>query len=189
MNESVMNDSAIPGPAEPIAYCESWNGRRNRVGIPLTEDEARARNASGDTFYAVLPPRPGGWHPVLVAVVWKNEWVQVQYYDQFGREYLSYGFKRHDAGMFLQTVWMWDYADDNPDARLNDAVRIETFTIRPDGFVTHEVKDKVTHEKTTTRYSDVPVDDMWEPVPEFGDYTSIAELNRRPQLALGQPRS
>jgi hypothetical protein len=56
-----------------ITYCFKWNTRRKRPGVPLSEAEARARDAAGDEFTAVLPTPAGSSYPVLVTIVLEEQ--------------------------------------------------------------------------------------------------------------------
>ena len=44
---------------EVIEYSFRWYYRRNRPGMPLSEQDARAKDTAGEEYTAVLPPRPG----------------------------------------------------------------------------------------------------------------------------------
>jgi hypothetical protein len=165
--------------AGEIEYCHSWNSRRNRVGVALTEGEARARNASGEEFIAVLRSAGGG-QPVLVTVSGETDVITVTFRDRHGRQNLKYWFGKVDGDerLFLRTVMFWEYPSDDPKLRQSEATKVEETAFRPDGYVKRVVIDSVEQEKETTEYNSVPVDGNWEPVPEFGDYWSIARRER-----------
>jgi hypothetical protein len=161
-----------------VTYCFKWNSRRNRAGVPLSEAEAREQDAGGDEYTAVVP-QAGSAHPVLVTVVWKNNFVGVSFIDEVGRKYMQYSFyKKNEASLFLTNVVIWTYPNDDPKLLFADAVQQEEIQYREDGYVRRILIDKTEAVKDTTEYSDVPVDDNWEPVPTFGDYRSIARKER-----------
>ncbi|GGM10420.1 hypothetical protein [Micromonospora yangpuensis] len=161
-----------------IEYCHSWNVRRNRVGVALSEDEARGRDAAGEQFIAALRPR-GSRQPVLVTVSGQTDTISVTFRDQHGRQNLKYWFvKADDERLFLRTVMLWEYPNDDPKLRQSEATKVEELSFRPDGYVQRIVMDHVERMKDTYEYDDVPVADNWEPVPEFGDYWSIARRER-----------
>lgn len=164
-----------------IVYCHSWNFRRRRVGIPLTEAEARARDAAGEAFMAVVPA-PTDPYPVLVDVVRQNRHIAVTFLDRHGRPSLKYHFDEVDRSsaptMFLRGVYLWGYPSDDPRLRLSQSSRLETYTYREDGYARRVVVDEIEHYKDTTEWSEVPVGTNWEPVPSFGDYRSIARRER-----------
>jgi hypothetical protein len=168
--------------AAGVTYCSSWNWRRHRPGIPLTEAEARARDAAGEDYIAVVPPSgvgPGGRHPVLVSVVPQNACIAVTFFDDPGRRAVKYYFFRSgEDRLFLRDVSLWEYPGDDPRLRLNESTKHEQIAFREDGYVKRVVVDKVERYKETTEHSDVSVAGNWEPVPEFGDYRSIARRER-----------
>jgi hypothetical protein len=171
-----------------IEYCHSWNSRRNRVGVPLTEEEARARNAAGEQFIAALRPK-GSRQPVLVTVAGETDVIAVTFRDQHGRQNLKYWFGKvdNDERLFLRTVMFWEYPNDDPQLHQSAATNVEEVLFRPDGYVKRVVRDSVEQVKETTEYNSVPVADNWEPVPDFGDYWSIARRERGARLTAAGP--
>jgi hypothetical protein len=187
---SSPTDGVSAGEAAPqITYCFKWNVRRKRPGVTLSEAEARARHAKGDEYTAVIAPPAGNGYPILVTPVWKNDFVAVTFLDEVGRQYMEYSFTRNDeTRLFLDRVFIWTYPDDDPKLHLADSVKREDIRYREDGYVKRIVIDETESIKDTTEYSGVPVDDNWEPVPEFGDYRSIARRERR-RSASDEPTS
>jgi hypothetical protein len=164
---------------EVISYTFRWNSRRNRPGNPLSEEEARARDAAGEEYTAVLPPRPGTNFPVLVTPVWKTGVVVVTFIDDFGRQYMEYTFQKRDGDrLFLTRVHLWTYPSDEPRLRLSDASAHEDIVYREDGYSQRVITNKVEGYKETVEYTDVPVDDNWEPMPVFGEYSAIGRFER-----------
>src|SRR5918998_5568452 len=126
------------------------------------------------------PPAAGNGYPVLVPPVWKNDFVAVTFLDEAGRQYMEYSFtKKDEKRLFLGRVFIWTYPSDDPKLSLGDSVKREDIRYREDGYVKRIVIDETEAVKDTTEYPDVPVDDNWEPVPEFGDYRSLARKERR----------
>jgi hypothetical protein len=163
---------------DTVTYCFKWNFRKNRAGELLTEEEARARDASGEEYTAVVPTQEGS-PPTLVTIVWKNDFVEVDFLDDPGRKYMSYSFSKRDgARLFLSNVTVWTYPNDDPKLRLSDAVTHESMRYRDDGHVSRVIVDKVENVKETKQYSGVPVEKNWEQVPEFGRYRSVARVER-----------
>lgn len=165
--------------SEQVTYCFKWNFRRQRAGTPLTAAEARDLDATGDEYTAVVPAEKDGNPPVLVTVVWKNDFVGVTFLDEAGRKNVEYSFyKKNNGNLFLENVSMWTYPDNNPRLRLNEATVQENIQYREDGYVNRVTIDKVENVKETKEYTDIPMDRNWEPVPSFGDYRSIARFER-----------
>lgn len=169
----------FPTRTGPVGYTYRWNHRRNKPGTPLSEEEARAKDAAGEEYSAILPARPGTESPVLVTPVWKTGVVITTFIDDFGRKSVEYVFtKKEDGRLFLSTVHMWTYPNDDPRLRLSDAVVHEEIRYREDGYVERVITNKAEHYRETVEYTDVPVDKNWEPLAPFGDYTSIARFER-----------
>lgn len=181
--EDVSADEAAP----QITYCLKWNIRRKRPGITLSEAEALARDAAGDEYTAVIPQPAGKGYPVLVTPVWKNDFLAVTFLDEAGRQHLQYSFTRKDERLFLGRAFIWTYPSDDPKLDIGDSVKREDIRYREDGYVKRIVIDETEAVKDTTEYSDVPVDENWEPVPEFGSYRSIARKERRRSAYDGPP--
>ncbi|ONI88844.1 hypothetical protein ALI22I_17925 [Saccharothrix sp. ALI-22-I] len=169
-------------------YSFRWNHRRNRPGTELSEEEARARDAAGEEYTAVLPPRPGTRSPVLVTPVWQTGVVLVSFLDDPGRKIVEYVFtKKDDSRMFLSGVHLWEYPDDQPGRRLSEASRREDIRYHEDGYVHRTIIDKNEGYRETVEYTDVPVATNWEPVPAFGDYASIGRFERGRSPLNGAP--
>ena len=169
-----------------VQYTYRWNQRRNKPGNPLSEEEARARDAAGEEYTAVTPPRPGTSSPVLVTPVWKSGVVVVTFMDDPGRKTVEYTFaKKDESRLFLESVHLWSYPSDDPKLRLSDASVREEFHYREDGYVERIVTNKAEQYRETVEYSDVPVESNWEAVPEFGQWGSVARFER----GVGRPGS
>jgi hypothetical protein len=166
----------------PVTYSRRWNFRRNRPIDPLTEDEARALDASGELYTAVLgdPAAPDQ----VIEVTRGNGHLGTVFFDKNQRQSVLFTFSRADDGkLFLREITRWQYPDD--DARtISEATTIEKVGYEPDGIVHREVRDRAANQVTRTDYRDVNLDINWEPEPEFGDWASIARFERdRPASA------
>jgi hypothetical protein len=162
-----------------LDYTYKWNYRRNRPGQVLSEEEARLKDAAGDEYTAVMPPRPGTTRPVLVTPVWQTGVVVVTFIDEFDRRAVEYVFsKKDDTRLFLDDVHMWTYPNDEPRLLLSAATVRERVSYYTDGYVKRVITNVGEHYKETIEYRDVPVESNWEPIPTFGDYASIARFER-----------
>ena len=162
-----------------VNYCFKWNYADGAPGEPLTEDEARAKDAAGEEYTAIMPARAGAASPTLVTPVWKTGVVVVTFLDDPGRKATEYTFmKKTDESLFLARASMWTYPNDQPGLRLSDSSSQETIHYREDGYVKRVVKNKVERVQETIEYTDVPVTTNWEPIPTFGDFRSIARFER-----------
>ncbi|WP_460998803.1 hypothetical protein [Streptomonospora sediminis] len=165
-----------------VEYTWTWNFRRNRAGTPLTEAEARSRHATGEDYIAIIGRSPGTSHPVLVTISGNYGYASTLFLDEHGRPKMEYQFSQKNKDqMFLETVHIWSYADDNPKHTRKDANMIEKYTYREDGYARQEKINAIENFKDIKESTDVPVQNNWEPVPEFGSYESIARWERRPE--------
>jgi hypothetical protein len=161
-----------------VEYCQTWNWRQHRPGVSLSEADARALDAQGEQFIAVLRP-VGERQPVLVTVSWQTDCITATFFDDHARMNLKYWFfKVDDSRMFLRDVSVYDYPNDEPRLRQGAATRLEQLQYREDGYAHRTLINKTEQYKDTSEFRDVPVQKNWEPVPAFGDYCSIARRER-----------
>ncbi|MEU5692777.1 hypothetical protein [Actinosynnema sp. NPDC020468] len=155
-------------------YCERWNFPDVAPVIPLSEADARQRDAEGELYTAVIgePANP----EVLVEVV-RPDYVGVYFPDKLGRQWQKFAFRRVDDALFLESITRWQYGDESA-RMLGEAELIEQVKYREDGTVHRQVRDKKAREKRDTDYHSVSLDINWEPVPEFGDWASVARFDR-----------
>lgn len=165
-----------------LTYCRRWNFARHQPIDPLTAEEARRRDEEGELYtVAVGDHRPPD---AVIEVVWNNNHVGVWFFDDRGRPWLHYSFRKIDDNrMFLHKITRRQWPEGGH--ALNEANLIEELTHQPDGSVHREVQDDVAHEIVTSDYRDVPLDINWEPVPRFGHWASIARYNREQPAPTG----
>jgi hypothetical protein len=157
--------------AETITYAERWSDAAGGPVDELGEDEARRRHESGELYVAVLggDERPRAY----VEARLEKGFVGVHFLDEDGRNTVTYVFGREDDDerMFLQRATWRDFAADG------EVARGESYTFKRDGTIYVESKDYVTREASRGEKKD-DVSSNWEPVPAFGEYDSIARLER-----------
>lgn len=162
-----------------ITYCFKWNYADGAPGELLTMDEARSRDDAGEEYTALLSTTGSSSFPTLVTLAWKTGVVVVTFLDLFGRKTAEYTFrKKTTESLFLRRVHLWTYPNDQPGLRLADSTSHETVYYQEDGSVKRVVKNKIKQTQETIEYTNVPVDANWEPIPQFGDYHSIARYER-----------
>lgn len=163
-----------------VEYTWKWNYLENRVGVPLSEPEARLRHDNGEDYIALLGRSPNTCHPILVTLSINHEYASTEFLDKHGRPYIKYHFRQKNKEMmFLETVHIWHYPDEDPDLSRKDSNANEKYTYRENGYAKHVSINEDENVKETIEYTDVPVEMNWEPVPEFGDFKSIARWERR----------
>lgn len=91
------------------------------------------------------------------------------------------GEERPDAlvtvAWFLYVITRWEYPEDAAHD-VGTATKITRFSFEKDGTVRESIGDMATGTVKRTSRSGVPLETHWEPVPEFGDWSSIARRDR-----------
>jgi hypothetical protein len=161
----------------PVSYGERWNPMLGRPVDEIFPDEARRRYVDGPWFTAVIGnrARPESY----IEIDPEKGFFGVHFLDTRGSVWLKYSFRRVDGRrLFLERVTRWLYPEDGQRHVNMDAVLVEKVHLRPDGTVERTTVDNRTGEGRKERLADVPMDASWEAVPEFGDFDSIARLDR-----------
>jgi hypothetical protein len=159
----------------PLTYCERWNTTLKKpIGV-ISEDEAAARNESGQLFSVVVGDL--AQPDALLEIRWETQYAAVWLFDDKARRTLNYTFTRVDAErLFLSGVTTWTFSDEAL-GRQHDAWRIEWLTFSQDGVVHREVKDKTTGDTLVEDYSDVDVVKHWQAVPEFAGWAPMTRTD------------
>jgi hypothetical protein len=155
------------------AYGVRWNGHLGRLGKTIDAAEARRRHDDGKLYSAVLgdPEQPSAAVEVRLEV----PFVGARFLDEQRRTVLDYAFGALDGGrddaLFLRQAIERAYGADGAVAW--SALHV----FDPDGLVRVEEKD---YARGETRCYEAGHDGPRnrEPVPAFGDYDSIARLER-----------
>jgi hypothetical protein len=157
-------------------YCELWNNPLHEPVETLSADVAQLLDQRGEP-YAVALGAPGCLD-VLIEVDWKNSHLGVWFSDEVGRRDLHYAFTRADnTRLFLAEVTLWTYPEGA--VFLFEASIVETISFREDGCVKQTIDDSSADSIKVFEYSGVPVHTNWEPIPIFGDWTSVARRDRK----------
>ena len=158
---------------EVAAYGVHWNGHLGRLGKVIAEEEARKRHERGELYSVVLgdPEQPFA----IVEVRLEVPFVGLRFLDEQRRTNLDYSFGHYDGGpenvLFLRQAIERRFAPDG------EVVWSALHLFDPAGFVEVEEKDYGTGD--ATRYKvEHDVSGNWERIPAFGDYDSIARLER-----------
>jgi hypothetical protein len=153
-----------------VSYCERWNNKQKTPIFPMSSDEAQARHDSGELYTAVL-----GDHetPTIVEVFLGEGYVGVRWLEPHGKDAMRYAFRRADDRLFLSEVAI------NTVSAEGKVVEAESTLIKPDGTVEVSLFDNVNRRvKTAAPTTGNDVTAMWEDIPQFGDYASIARRER-----------
>lgn len=158
-----------------VTYCELWSSKRRKPTGEMSPENARQRDAAGESYCVVLgdPSAPDA----VIEVVPENNYFNVNFIDDEGRVGTAYGFEKvDDSRLFLAEVTLWTYPQGARSK--SQASRIETFEFRPDGYAAQTVDESSSDQIQKTEKINISVDTNWEPVPEFGHWESIARYDR-----------
>lgn len=112
------NLPAVPEPTdEPveIVYCAGWDSASRAPVSPMSEAAARAQDATGGQYAAVL--LAGGVARAVVEVCWAAQHAEVWFVDATGRRYRGAAYRRWpDGRLRLFEIRGWRYAgQDTPE--------------------------------------------------------------------------
>jgi hypothetical protein len=159
-----------------VTYSRRWNLGLSKPLDPISVEEARRLDDAGD-YYTVTfgdGPRPVGY----IEVNWGEEYLAVYFLDERLRPWLVYSFTRLDEErMFMDSIMRWEYPDAAAGA-MSGATLTEELRYSQDGVVQREVRDDVARETRRQTITDVSLAINREPVPRFGEWDSVARLNR-----------
>ena len=164
----------------PVTYCEGWNDVLNQPFQPMSEAEARRRHETGELYSALFgdPAAP----QAMVEVRLETGYVATHFFDDRLRRFASYIYEERDGKLFFESFserW-WDR---------KGALRATVgYRFEPDGHTYVRNVDRVRNvEETYEQW--VTVDDNWEDIPTFGDYSGVLRIERDIHPLDGPPGS
>jgi hypothetical protein len=154
-----------------ITYCKGWSRRRKQLLEIWDEKKACKAHKTGKLYTVLIgdPQKPR----CFLEVHLKLGFVGVSFLDEHLRDYLDFSFLEKLPGkLFLGRVIYREY-----DADTDNVISAKTMSWEPDGKTQFEQADLVQNFVDTGEGSmDVSIN--WEPIPEFGQYESIARFER-----------
>ena len=165
----------------PIHFCETWSLGYNEPRNPLTEAEARVREAKGE-WYTVLVD-----HPVRPTVVIHTglrddgkRGYDVNFLDDRLRVVMDYGFRQYDATtLFMESASEREYRDDD-DQQCWGAAHF--FKEDRTMFTDEGDIPPYGQERTIYRYTNILNDQrfdlLFEAIPAFGEYDNLIRPER-----------
>lgn len=159
-----------------VVYCWDWNVRLAQPIESTSESVARKQDSIGEQYTAVLFDGQGVAERT-VTVVWKNNHVGLDFLDYRGRPVCRYFFTRMNPQyLFVSELEIREW--DEQGQMLNESTRIETSIYKPDGTLVWEEIDPNTGVGATQEGRQEFLEYHWEPVPEFGNWASVARYDR-----------
>jgi hypothetical protein len=153
-----------------ITYGKSWFRAKQRITEVWDERRAREAHLSKQPYAAYFNTEECRYF-----VEMNGNSAAVGMLDLFGREYISYQFQEKELQrLFLTMAVHREFQDDT-----HVVLRGTILVFKPDGQVILEQEDFAKHTKLTGPAENaIDVSQNWEPYPSFGDYSSIARINR-----------
>ncbi len=151
------------------AFFEAWHRQAKEPVGPLSEEEARQRDASGEPYVAVLVE---AGRPSAFVEITGGEFYGVSFLDEDLREYLAYTFEVVDRRLFLSEAVHREF-----DGQSQDVVRGAVHRFSPDGRASVEESGKP-FPRATMKEHRVDVSGNWEEMPRFGDYARLLRKER-----------
>jgi hypothetical protein len=155
------------------SYAEKWSRSYKEAIKPLTEAEARKRHEKKGALYTVLLGDSA--RPSTIIEIVSLDSIQVEYYDESLRRVGYYQFVIQSNGqLFMVAAGFNQFDGDN-----RMPIWSRRLSFKPDGHVMSFEEDHVRDpgmETVVEKTVDVSLN--WEPYPAFGDYASIARIDR-----------
>ncbi|MGV9675460.1 hypothetical protein ACWDSJ_09300 [Nocardia sp. NPDC003482] len=161
-----------------VTYCLQWDFDSHQPIELYSETVAREREIAGEQYTVAIFDNYPNVPDVVLEIFWQNDHAGVWFIDERGRQSLSYTFRKVDAGrLFLGDMIEYSYPDVDAET-LSGAWKVCFVSFSEDGMVSEIVYDHREHTKETIERGDVDVSIMWEAIPEFGNWSSLARWDR-----------
>ncbi len=166
-----------------VGKWDIWNGTSFRTRVEsgkLTAEEVAGRmHADGKCYTASLFKADGDAYPaVFLEIMLPKQFIAVHFIDAMGRNSLIHHFSgatERPGGLFLTETWYYQFR------KAEDEDEIQRLHYRYDerGNIRLRRYDEK-HERAIDYEGKVPVDvsGLYEPLPDFGAYESIAQKER-----------
>ncbi|MEU1283349.1 DUF4241 domain-containing protein [Kitasatospora sp. NPDC005856] len=154
-------------------YGDGWDPSNRSTVRPISREEAARRDAAGEP-YAVVLAAPGQELPLAVLhVAWAEHYLGLWRFDGSGRRVFEADLRRLEPGrLFLRHLAEWCYEqEDLPE--LSDGALRRTVDLYPDGKNSEGRYPRGRGGGSTRTLVDLPRDQWWLPVPEFGCWESL----------------
>jgi Protein of unknown function (DUF4241) len=174
---------AASGERLDVRYCEGWDPHSRAMVAPLPIAAVRHRDVRGEQYAVLLGimQRPR----VLIEVSWQHHYAAVWFFDGLLRRAAKHEFRRLTGDrLFLVLSTEWQYTAPEQ-VEFDATAHVRSRRLSPDGtgLQTDRYPPGSQWALQETSLKE-PVDRLWEPVPRFGDWASLARRNRDQPLLL-----
>jgi len=154
-----------------VTYCEGWDAQSQApVGL-LPVRVARERDDVGEQYAVLLGParRPR----LLIEVSWRHHYCAVWGFDTLLRRTHKAEFRRlATERSFLNETREWRYAT-SQQQEFDEAAWTRTCRSSTQGHVETQLRPAGERGGLQVRRERVPVEELWRPVPGFGDWAPL----------------
>lgn len=179
-----------------LIHGSRWSDGPNLMLDPISEEEARAAYEKGDAVCVACgratltgyvsgedreaePGEPAEW--TLFAELARDV-VVVEFFNFWGTREATYTFRRQpDGRLFLVEAVEYEFEDLTRYVDGNAWSVMEEHSFDPDGtssVTVYRARPDGSQDVSMTEYKDGDFSAHWEPVPTFGDWTSLTRRQR-----------
>ncbi|GAA3169870.1 hypothetical protein [Nonomuraea salmonea] len=162
-----------------ITYCEGWDPQARAAVAPISEAQARDRDASAEQYAVLLAAQ--GRPRALFQVDWGHGHLGLFLFDEYERRNKELEYRQLEPGrLHLMRYQEWRYASDADKEFPERGLRF-TMTIAPDGRARQVLSDVNGSSHT---WESVPVEHRTVAKAEFGAWTAYVDAQ---MLGLSGP--
>jgi hypothetical protein len=182
-----------------MVYGSRWNSTMRFMIDTVSEDEARRRFTNGPWFsvaigdgLATSAEQSRAATAANIALPVPEFTLELEpgpsdvntfFYNEQGSIVAIYQFRRHDEQtLFLHEAVFYFYPDEPRYFGQNECLVVDSVEFHLDGTSRSEHNDRSKPMIDVTDRCDVDLAMNWEPIPTFGDWTSLGRADRRPVI-------
>lgn len=155
-------------------YAWQWDDLLREPVDPLTEEEARARHESGESYTAYHLDEDGVID-AAVEVRLGNGYVGIKSFDRYARLVCHQVLDQHGDGMFMRDASWYGYGDSTEHLVCDEAREFLHVSLKSDGAGREhrDAREGPDAGWPASAAEGGSLDELWAPVPEFGDYMRV----------------
>jgi hypothetical protein len=166
-------------------YLSRWNFLLNRpIGGEgwIDDNEARRRYESGSGLFAIVDSDAGDGVAVPKFVIEVSPSrtapaIRSTFLNNAASIVEMIDYKFVDGRLFKWLDLNYEYPDETTKYGQDESILILDGKIEPNGDGVLRVNDKSKPTVEKVSFRDVPVDDLWMPLPKFGEWENLANRN------------
>ncbi|MET9834774.1 DUF4241 domain-containing protein [Streptomyces sp. NPDC006385] len=153
-----------------MTYGEDWDAASRTVLGPISRELAASRDAAGERYAVVLRERRRPQPVAVLHIAWADDYLGVWAYDNQGRRTRELDLRRLEPGrIFCRHIGQWRYDTEDMKEFADHAGRV-LIDLYPDGKGGKISEPKGIGGGSLHTVADVPDEQRWLPISEFGDW-------------------